>query len=96
MRAEKPEQIGSPDPGGHAFDHDQSDAAIVSQQHNRGHGNPAFFFSVVQTPSPDYFLFRIAQKWKRYLVLPSYPFRLLRGIHAQPRNVKAEAAEVIA
>jgi len=65
MRAEKPKQIGGPDTGGHPLDHPQSDAAIASDQHNGRHRNPAFFFSVEQTPGPDHFLFRIAQNWKR-------------------------------
>jgi len=65
MRAEKSKQIGGADAGGDAFDHNQSDAAIASDQNNRGDGDPTFFFCVEQTPGPDHFLFRIAQKWKR-------------------------------
>ncbi len=65
MTAEKPKQIASAYPGGHPFDHHQLDAAIASQQNHCRHSDPAFFFSVEQTPGPDHFLFRIAQNWKR-------------------------------
>ncbi len=94
-RPEKLKQIGGADAGGNPFDHDQSDAAIASEQNNCGDRYPTSFFGVQETPSTDHFLLRIAQNWKRQFVLASYPIRLLRGIHGQRGNVNTEAAEVI-
>ncbi len=65
MRAEKPKQISGANAGGDPFDHEQSNAAIASDQDDRGDRNPTFFFGVEETPGPDHFPLRIAQNWKR-------------------------------
>ncbi len=65
MRPEKRKQIGGPNARGDPFDHDQSDTAIAPEQNHCRHGDPAFFFSIEQTPGPHHFLLRIAQDWKR-------------------------------
>jgi len=65
VRAEKPKQIGSADASRDPLDHNQSDAAVASDQNNCRDGNPTFFFGVEEAPGPDHFLLRIAQKWKR-------------------------------
>ncbi len=65
MSRKRGKQIGGANARGDAFDRDHLDAAIASNQKNRGDSNPAFFFRIEQTPGADHFLLPIAQNWER-------------------------------
>lgn len=88
-------QIGRAHARRHAFDHCHLDSAVAADQHNRGDGNPAFFFLIEQAPRADHFFLRIAQNRERQLVLPPHAIGLLRRIHSQRCNLHTERAKIL-